>query len=450
LPFRRRRFALSSTGGGQLDLPLVAWDGGPDYYTVAQNGSRMTKAEASGWSDPSFIPISVWNANKDHAAHYASLGINVYMMVNHTPPISDVTNVPGMSVIIFREVTFPSGYSENEWTAAEIGSDPGVVAYFIYDEAEQGEGLFWNVDVGPSGVTGTPSTDARRLEWFEQMCSDRLALNDGRFLFNNFAKGVLNAGHSGSSVVGDMIQAVDATAVDLYVYSAGSVRDSIESTSSPVPTWPSGVDSRVAATYGWTIDQQKSFQSPVASQPAWVLIETKKPFLGETTADIPLYAEIEGAVWSSIIHEARGIVYFSHNGFYPPNVPAIDPNTGVAPDQDAWSLVDCELGVQTAVAAINSDVLDLATVINTQSYVFDFAAGCDTMLKAPGDGFAYIFAQPGLGDSTGSKTFTLTGSGITGTTVTKLHGGGSTSVSGGTFSHSFPNEYSHEVFKVAI
>lgn len=435
-------------GTGTLSLPLVDWDGGPDFYTVAQEGAKMTKAEAAGWSDPAFFPICVWIGNPDHAAHYQGIGINTYMMAEHTPPISDITNL-GMSVITFMSVSFPSGVSESDWTNAQIGSDPGVVAYFVYDEAEQGEGAFWNVDVADSV---TPSTDARRLQYFQSIVSARRGLNDGRFIANNFAKGVLGADHSGGQVIDQFIQSVDVSAVDFYVYTSGSVR----STAPDSPNWPTGANPDRAATYGWLIDQQKSFQSPAASQPAWGLVETKKPYLAETTADIILYAEIVGAAWSTIIHEARGLVYFTHNGFYPPDtattIPAIDPNTGLPPSTESWSLVDAEVALQTAVASLNAKIQSLAPVINTQSYVWDFGpANVDTMLKEK-DGYAYIFAQPGLNGSTGTKTFTLPPE-VNGTSVEFVDGVGGPgplAVTSSNFSVTFVHEYDHFIGRVLI
>lgn len=428
-----------------LTLPRVPWDGGPAYYSVAQEGAKMAKAEAAGWSDPAFFPIAVWGVDPQHAAHYKSIGINTAMMANHTPPMSVVT--ADLDVISFLTVSFPNGHTQSDWTTAEIGSDPRVVGYFIYDEPEQGEGDFWNVDV-PNSLT--PSTDARRVEYFQQLVTERRALADGRFIANNFAKGILRAFHSGGPVIGQFIQAVDVSAVDFYVYTSGSVR----ATAAGSPNWPAGADPDRAATYGWLIDQQRSVQSPVASQPAWGLVETKKPFLAETTADIILYAEIAGAVWAQIVHEARGFTYFSHNGYYPPAVadmiPAIDPNTGQPPDTSSYSLVDCEPELQTAVAAINTQVKALAPVINTQSYVWDFGAtGIDTMLKAK-DGFAYIFTSVGMLGAPGSAQFTLPPETANAGTVTVLNESRTIPVTAGQFTDTFANEYSHHVYKVAI
>ena len=69
----------AAAGGGGLDLPLEDWDGGPDYWTVAENGTKMTKAEANGWSDPSFFPIAVWLSDPAHADDLFAIGVNTYL-----------------------------------------------------------------------------------------------------------------------------------------------------------------------------------------------------------------------------------------------------------------------------------------------------------------------------------------------------------------------------------
>lgn len=435
-------------GGGAGGDPLagmsrVPWDGGPNYYTVAQEGAKMTKAEAAGWSDPTFIPIATWGVQHSHSASYPPLGINTIILPSHEDGDMTAMTDEGLNVICFLGHTFPSGFDDatGEWTLANVGSNPLVVGWFIYDEPEQGEGGFWNVDVLDSP---TPSTDARRVAYFTSMVAARRALADGRFIYNNFAKGVLRAGHSGGDVIDQFFDQCDAVALDLYVYTSGNVRSDVPGS----PFWPVGVDPQRAATYGWTIDQMRDINGS-NHKPSWGLVETKKPLLGETSASIITYNQIEGAVWSTIIHEARGILYFSPNGQYPPNIPAIDPNTGVAPDHDFWSLVDCEVGLRTKVTAINTKVLSLAQVINTQSYVFDFgAAGVDTMLKKFGTDI-YIFAQPALGGSTGSKTFTLP-TGITDTSVEVVGESRTVTASGGSFTDTFANEYTHHIYKVAL
>jgi hypothetical protein len=295
-----------------------------------------------------------------------------------------------------------------------------------------------------------------------------------RFLHTNFGPGINRSHWWAADTPDEVVQAVgvvDSVGCDAYYYTNPSVIANSVSASWPngaATYWPGpGGDyayGERAGAYGWQARELRRMQQEAGGyMPTWITLETKLPFLNATNIvehpsgtyepDIILYEEIEGAVWSGITNEARGLMYFQQNGLYSELRGAgvdldIDPNTGVAPNEALFSLEGGEQALKDTVAAINADIATLAPVINTQSYVYDFSAGVETMLKAYG-GDAYIFASVGLGQTTGSKTFTLP-AGISGTTVEKLHGGGTTSVSGGTFAHTFPAEYSHEVFRIAI
>ena len=193
------------------------------------------------------------------------------------------------------------------------------------------------------------------------------------------------------------------------------------------------LDSKRAATYGWLQDQMERFQDPAKPKPNWVFVETARPFLNEAGAGTITPNQISGAVWSAIIHGARGIAYFQHN------------NNGVC---GTYSLVDCSQTLKDAVRTINTKIANLAPVLNTQSYLWDFRAGADTMLKVK-DGYAYIFAGVGLKDTPGSKTFTLP-SGVNGSTVEVVGESRSISVSNGKFTDVLATEYAHHVYKVSL
>jgi hypothetical protein len=125
------------------------------------------------------------------------------------------------------------------------------------------------------------------------------------------------------------------------------------------------------------------------------------------------------------------VLYFQHN------------NDSV---NNTYALVEGTADRKAKATAINAKVKSLAAVLNTQSYVWSFGAGLDTALKAL-DGYAYIFAMPA--GSTGSKTFTLP-SGVTGTQVEVVGENRTIAVSSGKFSDTFPNEYTHHVYKIKI
>ena len=427
--FRVNGSNWNSPGHG-LDLPLVAWEGGSEYW------AQFPLADAAGWSEPTFFPIAVFLGKPAHAASLAAIGINTFMGIEHELPISDATE--HVFVMASSPVSLPA-----EWTQEEVGDDPKVVGWFIADECE----------MGYSGCHIWP-TDAEKLIHWNEWCEDTRAFDDGRFLFANFGNGVLNsfwAVQDGQSTMDQWMAPLDGCACDKYAYTSYNVQFVIDQSLD----WPGSIEeAKSASAYGWFMDQMRGFDATNPSRrPIWGFFETKMPMLGEPDRAIILYAELAGAVWAAIVHEARGICYFHQNGFYEtsypggPGPPAIDPNTGEAPTTEFYSLVDGQPELRAAVGLINAQLRDFAPVLNTQSYQWDFeAAGIDTMLKATDD-HAYIFASVGIGGGTGSKTFTLPPD-IAGDSVEVLNESRTLAVSGGQFSDSFAAEYAHHVYRI--
>jgi hypothetical protein len=451
-------------GGGGGDplsaLSRVAWEGGPSYYTVAQTGAQMAKAEAAGWSDPSWFPIGVWSVrpDPDHVQAYLDIGINLAITVETSDngPISNITSL-GMHVFAVIDNPFASPAENNNWNLARVGSDPLVVAWFLGDEYDQ----------GLSGFIGSDN-EAGWLALMQNRHTLVAGYNDGRFFWTNFGSGggTLSTDLWSPTKRDDMAGLVHGFNVDKYAYTSPVSREAIEQWAINWPNFGtvSAPTSKRAGTYGFLTEQARILTGETtgvayASKPVFPFIETKVPLIDEAGEGVILYGQLEGAVWSAIAHEARGIAYFQPNGDPgSSHWPATDPNTGAATATGFYSLATAavnapdtvDTGLLTRVAQINSRVTELAPVLNTQSYVWNFGAtGIDTMLKNGGDGFAYIFASVNFQGATGSKTFTLP-AGITGATVTVLYESRTISVSGGAFVDSFANEYSHHIYKVAL
>ena len=405
----------TSAPSDDLGLDLVPWEGGPAYY------EQFAKADAAGWSDPTFFPFAVWIGKPDggdHPGQFAAIGVNVYMAVEHNPPLTAAT-AEGIHVMPQME----------EWTTGEVGSNALAVSWFIADEPDMNESF---------------GDENGRLAEVQDRVSDVVALADGRFTSMNIGNGV-NRTFWSPNTVDNMVQAVDLCCVDQYCYTSPGVRSNVESS----PDWPGG-SAHCAAAYGWLADQMYSFQG-ATRKPFWVAVETKVPYLAESGSDIILYAEIEGAVWASIIHEARGILWFQHNGFYPPDgdAPETDPNTGVVTIQNTYSILDCEQTLTDYVEDIMARVRNVAAVINTQSFVFDWqATGIYTMTKIAG-GFIYCFAHVAIGGATGSKIFTLP-AGVSGSTAEVVNESRSVNIMSGEFDDTFAEEYSHHIYKISI
>lgn len=414
----RRIVRTPAPPAGNLSLSRIPWEGGPAYW------SQFSKANAAGWTDPTFFPISVYlsKAAPDHVSALKGAGVNTYMAIEHSPSEFPLTNITSQGMFAMP--------NQDEWTVAEVGNNPLAVAWFISDECDMGYG----------GCTGT---EFDQLATQQNYVNTVRARNDGRFVHANFGNGILRTFWS-PTTMDDHVQLMDSASADKYTYTSPDVASIIDG-QHDAPDWPNGAPVPRAYSYGWQVDQMKRFQNPASLRPIWTFIETAQPLLGEPGARAITAAEMEGAVWSAIIHEARGIAYFQHNN---------------APGGAFYSIVD-DATIRANVTAVNSKVRSLAPVLNTQSYYnttrtvngftyyeYRMGDGTDTMLKTY-NGEAYIFAGLGMGHATGSKTFTLP-AGVTGTTVTVVGESRTIPVSSGQFSDSFPNEYSHHVYSIPI
>lgn len=384
---------------GDLQLPRVPWEGGSAYY------SKFPAARAAGWSKPSFFPFAVFYGKPEHAPKLHSLGINTYMGAEHDGSrMSTMTNA-GISVIA----------QQSEWTPAEVGSDQSVVGWFISDECDMGY-----------SCSGT--TDQENLASQKQMVATARSRADGRFTQANFGNGVLDTWWA-RGTMSEFVNSVDVASVDKYAYTSPHVQSIIPQS----PHWVAGGTAGSSATYGWLSDQLRNFGSNTSPHPSWVFVETARPYLDEAGSKVIKPEQIEGAVWAAVIHEARGIAYFQHS------------NDATC---SGYSLVDCDQARQDAVRSVNAKVTALAPVINTQSFIWNFNSGTDTMLKTY-QGDAYIFAGVGLAQKAGQKTFTLP-AGVHGTTVTVVDENRTIPVTAGKFTDSFAAESSHHIYKVSI
>ena len=391
--------------GSGLNLPRIPWEGGPAYW------SKFSKANAAGWDEPGFFPVSVFLGAMQRANEYKSYGLNTYQAMEHnisTFPLSSVTNT-GMFVLAQQE----------EWTQAEVGNNPNVVSWFISDECEMGYSNCtpdWNHDNGEYGRLAVQKSYVDKVN----------AYADGRFKHANFGNGVVRTFWA-PNTMDDHLALLDSASADKYAYTSPEVDDLLIHS----PDWPAGGNPNTAAAYGWQVDQMRSFQNQSSLKSIWGFVETARPLLEEAGARTITPNQMEGAVWSMIIHEARGIGYFMHNN---------DPgcNEGSA----------CFSAMTAKLTAVNAKIKSLAPVLNTQSYAYNFNNATDTMLKTYG-GSAYIFASVGLGENPGSKTFTLP-AGINGGTVTVVGENRTIPVNNRAFTDNFASEYTHHVYQIAL
>ena len=417
-PFARRLQRASNSAASELpqdsdlSLPRIAWEGGSAYW------AQYSKADAAGWSDPSFFPMMSFSnsfSSKAEIRWDKDHGINVYHGLN---PYSEYTmlNGEGMYYVgtpyadVYSNTVMPSNFAS--W-----------VGHNTDDEVDGTSGS------GPAGLAlVTTATNNYR------------ALNDGRFICSNFTQMVVSTGFQSYGAQYINHAGVDAVSIDMYWYTIPN--------SSFNNTYVSSVggpaNPRSATSYGAMVRglRQQNDLGPT-KKPMWMFVEVLSGSPGEQFVRYIDPGELKGAVMSSIINEARGIMWFN-------NVASAGKSIGNVLRQAQVSGSGFVGAAQiTAMKEVNTQVHALASVINTQSYVWSFGSNLETMLKTSG-GYAYIFAMGSNNSTPGSRTFTLP-TGINGASVQVVDEDRTLTVNGAKqFSDSFTAEYSYHIYKVSL
>jgi hypothetical protein len=392
-------------------LARIPWDGGPDYWR------KFPKADAAGWDDPSFFPIAVWYGSpgsEEQLKYDKNLGINTY--VHGNPDSSSAAIAANGMFTLFAPTDAPP-----DW-ANQVGT-------LLDDE----------VDGRYDAAAG--------LSHMKELAAQYDPAKTGRFTYANWTSGIITYDVSMAFSTA-YYNTATVNSVDQYFYavpqcdwSDGQLRWRTPSGQNPIV----GANCRTASSYGKIMSLQQEVNAARGVQsPLWAL-----PTVISTGGSAGGYhqltpEQVMAQVWASIIHEARGVVWFTQS---PDQQETNDCISGDAFRDARLHNTPCLAGQVAAVGVVNSQIKALAPVINTQTYAWDFGEGTDTMLKAK-DAMAYIFAMTDDG-GTGTRTFTLP-AGITGTTVEVLNERRSLQVHGGTFTDSFENEYTHHIYRIAL
>ncbi|WP_437307761.1 DUF4082 domain-containing protein [Sorangium sp. So ce388] len=396
-----------SGGGGSLNLPRVAWEGGPSYY------SAYSTTDAAAWDNPAFFPIGVWfegvygqsDVDLDKDA-----GINTYV---------ELTSSSDMPLIKRNGMFAIAGVS---------GKSSETVGHMLTDEPDMWAGAgsaAWTGNYPGEGSICNPSSASCGYTVMQTLVNE--TPSDGRVRYANYGKGVML--WQGDSEAQQFVNAyTHVVSNDLYWYTDPNICGEMQT----FLGLPSST-CRLAANYGVTMDRMRHLDGMDGTrQPIWAFIEVGHPFTEDWAPSITP-DQIAGAVMSSLIHEARGIIYFNHSF------------GGPCETQHALR-EPCYAAQRAKVRETNLRIKDLAPVLNTQSYAYSFNANLDTMLKEH-NGSYYIFAMVGRAKPTGSYTLTLP-AGLTGSTVQVLHENRTIAVNGGAFTDSFAAEYAYHIYKI--
>lgn len=394
--------------GGAPDLARVEWDGGPAYY------ARYPTMAA--WSDPGFLPIGVWFQSvldESDVASDRAAGINTYVeLTAESRP--ELIRAAGSYAI-------PHGLA---------GEGPETVARLLTDEADMTYGPGSDPWSGrPGWNTCVPAQDAGGQCGYTVMrtFNDR-APDDGRPRYANYGKGVMmwQSDADAQVFVNSYQQLVSA---DMYFYTDHGLCPH----EAPQSLGIAADKCRRSSSYGLVLDRMRKLDAMDGRrQPIFAFVEVGHP-ASEDDAPTITGDQIAGAVMNSMIHQARGVVYFNHSF------------GGGCPSQHV--LRDrCGAAVRAKVTETNHRLTRLAPVLNTQSYQFVANRLLDTMLKFH-DGSYYLFAMPGRNGGEGSQTLRLP-DGVHARTAEVLFENRSVAIRDGAFTDTFGHEHTYHIYKI--
>ncbi|WP_052462121.1 hypothetical protein [Nigerium massiliense] len=399
---------VAPVGGAvpSLDLPRVPWEGGASYY------AKFADAARGGWTSPDHFPIMLWfggGVTDSQVKFDKSYGINTYLMSDASTNYK-VLEQNGVSYISDKPL---NGQPRNS---------PVWVGEFLDDE----------IDGRMEPAAGISYLKQRR----------NAMADHNKFAYANFTGMVIswyslpawNA--AATQFVNDI---TDVVSLDAYWFSGPQCSwDNPHGTEYLEPFTKAGC--RTPQTYGDNVASLRKRDAEDGKlQPIYNFIENVNVAPDREVLYRMSPSEVKGAAMSSIINEARGLVWFnqSFGGECSTGnaVRAVQNNPGYA----CRNLVD-------AMGEVNREIQGLAPVLNTQSYKWDFGPDVETMLKVH-DGSAYVFAMTTADSPLGQRTFKLPPQ-LQGRPIQVVNENRTIAASGGQFTDSFAQRGSYHIYKI--
>lgn len=327
---RRLADGHASPGGHAVLSPV---DGGPGYY------AKFSPSLPAG---PSFFPVGVWFESVTQPSDTAldkAAGINTYVQ------LTDNSNTS-----LIRQAGM---YAIDSNTAQAHGSE--TAGWLLSDEADMWAGpgnARWTGYYPGTGVICAPAS-AYCGYTVQRTLSSRLP-HDRRLRYSNYGKGVIfwDSYPEAAPFVNDFQDVVSADTywlTDDDICAASQGGGLIGSGTGSLPPQ----QCHLPSNYGLTVDRMRDLVSPHGSKPVWALVEVGHPFT-QNSWPTAMPADVVAAVWSSLIHGARGIVYFNHS-------------FGGPCQSDSALREPCYAGVRAAVRRVNGQIASLAPVLNAPS-----------------------------------------------------------------------------------
>ena len=316
--------APGAVSDGLTEVSVRSVDGGVGYYDKFENGLP---------SSPNFFPIGVWFEsvlNQQDLSKDQAMGLNTYVELTAD---SDVSVARGAGMYVVSSFTRPE-----------------VNGFLVTDEPDMWAGPgtgHWTGNYPGQGDVCRPSDEQCGYTVMETLLQNA---PEGFLTYANFGKGV--AFWETDEEAARFVNYTDIVSADNYWFTDPNICGPGEGGRGPGGDGEemSVAECRLAANYGWTVQRVRDLVSPERSKPVWNFVEVGHP-AGEDWAPTITAEQIRAAVWSGIIHGARGIVYFNHNF------------GGNCISQHVLREA-CGDAVRPAVIAVNQQLADLAPVLN--------------------------------------------------------------------------------------
>ena len=394
-----------SPGDDIQTLPRIAWEGGPGYWARFAN--------ASNWTDPRFFPIGLWYgevSNADHARSDKAAGLTFY-----TGGLWEETDFAALQE------------SEMYWVGGRVNAS-------FDDRSRYWPGILLDDEV--DGRFTPPAEGFAHLEGLKN------SMATGRqFLYANFTNMVVGPELSYADRLRYVNTFADVVSLDMYFYTvpfcdAGDAyRGHLYDGRIPESTC------RTASSYGKFVKALRNLDARDDNlMPIWNFVEVMSGANDDGAFTRYMEPEeIRGAAMSSLINEARGIVWFQQS--------LGGPCKSTQPVRQAQELGEAFCGFRQveAMTQVNNQILELAPVLNTQSLRWHAADESQTMLKVH-EWQAYLFAMTDGG--TGRRSFVLP-DGL-GDTATLVHEGRTVGIIDGRLTDEFPSESTYHIYRIDL
>ncbi|GAB2760433.1 hypothetical protein GCM10027090_33870 [Sinomonas soli] len=347
--------AGSETGPSSLK-PLQAAvrqiDGGPDFYSRFKR-SLPVRAD--------FFPIALWSASlvdsadlsKDRAA-----GINTY-------------------------VELPDG--SNPALAESVGSAlvpstdiPAAAGFLLGDEIDMWGGAGGSAWSGHYPGQGDICIPASAKCGFTILRDIKARAPHDAPLFANYGKGVLF--WDSNPEAREFVAQADVVSADAYWFTDPGIcaADQGGALVGYARALVDPSECRRPGNYGWAVDRVRDLVVPAHSKPVWAVVELGHPF---PEGSVVRPDDVRAAVWSSIIHGARGIIYFDHSfGGSCPTLSVVRQG--------------CDPALSKVLSDTDNQITELAPVLNAPfvDSAVEVHGSADAIVKVL-DGNLYLFAQ---------------------------------------------------------